>query len=130
MGASQIAEMEPSIGEVYKGISEPDDPPTSCCSLEATTLQGSEVWIQAMPGTVNMAYPFTEEPLEMLRKQNVNSPPDIYLVEWSAGEFATFGFGDISSRDHAFFVDQLFVKILGCDDSSYKLKILIEPLET
>lgn len=130
MGANQIAAMEPSLSEVYKGISSPDDLPTSCCTLEAMTLSGSGVWIQVMPGTINMAYPFTEEPLDLLRRQGVRSPSDIYLVEWSAGEYATFGFGDISARDHAFLVDQLFVKVLGCDDASYELKILIEPLET
>ena len=130
MSANQIAEMEPGISQVYEGISSPDDPPTSCCTLEATTPSGSEVWVQVMPGTINMAYPFTEEPLELLQRQDVRRPPDIYLVEWSAGEFATFGFGNISPRDHANFVDQLFVKTLGCDDASYQLKIKIEALET
>src|SRR2546423_11492056 len=130
MGANQIAEMEPSLSEVYKGISSPDDPPTSCCTLEAMTLVGAEVWIQVMPGTVNMAYPFTEEPLDLLRRQGVRSPSDIYLVEWATGEYATFGFGDISPRDHASFVDRLFVKVLGCDDASYQLKTSIEQLES
>jgi hypothetical protein len=130
MGANQIAEMEPSLSEVYKGISSPDDPPTSCCTLEAATLSGSQLWIQVMPGTVNMAYPFIDEPLELLRRQGVRSPSDIYLVEWVAGEYATFGFSDISPRDHAFFVDQLFVKVLGCDDASYELRKSIEQMET
>lgn len=130
MGANQIAEMEPSLSEVYKGMSSPDDPPTSCCTLEAMTLLGSAVWIQVMPGTVNMAYPFTEEPLDLVRRQGVRSPSDIYLVEWAAGEYATFGFGDISPRDHASFVDQLFVKVLGCDDANYQLKTSIEQLES
>jgi hypothetical protein len=97
--------------------------------LEAVNLSGSEVWIQAMAGTVNMAYPFTEGPLELLRRLGVRGPADIYLVEWAAGEYATFGFGNILPRDHATFVDQLFVKVLGCDDASYKPKALIEPLE-
>ena len=130
MGASQIAEMETSLREVYKGISSPDDPPTLCCSMEAMTISGLEVWIQVMPGTVNMAYPFTDDPLELLRRRGVRSPSDIYLVEWAAGEYATFGFGDISARDHAFFVDRLFVQVLGCDDANYQLKTAIEPLET
>jgi hypothetical protein len=130
MGADQIAEMEPSLSEIYEGILSPDDPPTSCCTLETMINSGSEVWIQAMPGTVNMAYPFTEDPLELLRRHGVRSPSDLYLIEWKAGEYATFGFGDISPRDHACFVDQLFVKLLGCDDSGYKVGISIEPLET
>jgi hypothetical protein len=130
MGAHQIAGMEPSISEVYKGVSGPDDPPTAVCTLEATTLSGSSVWIQVMPGNVNMSYPFADEPLELLRARGVRSPSDLYLVEWAAGEYATFGFGDIPARDHAFFVDQLFVKVLGCDDAGYELKASIEPLET
>ncbi len=130
MSANQIAEMEPGISKVYEGISGPDDPPTSCCTLEATTLSGAEVWVQVMPGTINMSYPFAEEPLGLLHTQGVRTPPDIYLVDWSAGEYATFGFGDISPEDHANLVDQLFVKTLGCDDASYQLKIKIEALET
>lgn len=130
MGSSQIAQMGPGLSEIYKGISGPDDPPTTCCTLEAKTPSGTEVWIQAMPGTVNMEYPLAEEPLELLSRQGVRSPPDIYLVEWAAGQFATFGFGDLSARDHAFFIDQLFVKVLGCDDESYETRITLEALET
>ena len=130
MGVSQIAEMEPSLIEVYKGISNPDDPPTLCCTLESMNSSGSDVWIQVMPGTVNMAYPLADEPLDLLRRKGVTIPPDIYLVEWVEGEYATFGFGDISAREHAFFVDQLFTKALGCDDVSYELRIRTEPLET
>ena len=129
MGARQIAEMEPGLNEVYKGISGPDDPPTACCTIESATLSGAAVWIQALPGNVNMGYPFTEEPLGLLRRQGVRGPSDMYLVEWAAGEYATFGFDNTPARDHAFFVDQLFVKVLGCDDEGYRLKVSIEPLE-
>ena len=129
MGADQIVKMGPCLGAVYEGISSPDDPPTSCCTLEATTSSNTTVWIQAMPGTVNMAYPFTDEPLELMRSRGVRSPPDLYLVEWVAEEYATFGFNDVSARDHASFIDQLFVKLLGCDDQTYSLKTSIELLE-
>ena len=128
MGAHQIAGIEPCIAEAYKGVSGPEDAPTACCTVEATTPAGAAVWIQAMPGNVNMSYPFAEEPLGLLRGRGVRCPPDLYLVEWAAGEYATFGFGDLSPRDHAFFVDQLFVKLLGCDDAGYKPKASVEPL--
>ena len=128
MGARQIAEMGPGLGEVYKGISGPDDPPTACCTIESATASGAAVWVQALPGNVNMGYPLTDEPLELLRRRGVRCPSDIYLVGWAAGEYAAFGFGDTSPRDHATFVDQLFVKVLGCDDEGYDLKMSIEPL--
>jgi hypothetical protein len=130
MGVSQIARMEPSLSEVYASVSGPDESPTSCCTLESLTLAGAEVWVQVMPGTVNMSYPFAEEPLELLRRRGVRSPSDLYLVEWAAGEYATFGFGNISPRDHAYFVDRLFVEVLGCDDANYELGLMTEPLET
>src|SRR4051812_22829138 len=101
MGVNQIAAMEPGLAEVYKGINSPDDLPTLCCTLSAATPSGAEVWIQAMPGTINMLYPLAEEPLGLLRRQGISSPPDIYLVEWAAGEYATFGFRNISAKDHA-----------------------------
>ena len=82
-----------------------------------------------LPGNVNMAYPFSEEPLELLRQRGVRSPPDLYLVEWVAGEYAAFGFSDVLARDHASFVDQLFVKILGCDDTSYSFKTTMESVD-
>jgi hypothetical protein len=129
MGANQIARMGPCLRAVYEGISGPDDAPTSCCTLDAINSSNTRVWIQAMPGTVNMAYPFTDEPLELLRSRGVRSPPDLYLVEWVAEEYATFGFNDVSARDHASFIDHLFVKILGCDDESYSLTTAIESLE-
>ena len=128
MGADQIAQMARSIAKVYEGVTTPDDAPALLCTLESTTPSGSQVWIQVLPGNVNMVYPFTEGPLELLRQTGVRSPPDLYLVEWMAGEYTAFGFSDLPARDHATFVDQLFVKILGCDDDSYILKATIESL--
>jgi hypothetical protein len=130
MGAEQIAAMEPSLREVYEGVTRPDDPPTLCCTLEATNLSGSEVWIQVMPGTVNMAYPLSEEPPECLRARGIAVPEGFYLVDWKAGEYATFGFDNLPPREHASFVDRLFVNVLGCDDAGYEPKASMEQLET
>jgi len=128
MGANQTAEIAGSLNKVYEGVSSPDDPPTAYCTIEATTSSDAQVWIQALPGNVNMVYPLTDEPLELLSRRGVRSPTDMYLVEWAPGEYATFGFSDITARDHASFIDQLFVKILGCDDETYSLKTTIESL--
>ena len=129
MGANQIAQMARSIAKVYEGVTTPDAAPTLLCTLESTTSSGSQVWIQVLPGNVNMAYPFTEEPLGLLRQRGVRSPPDLYLVECVAGEYAAFGFSDLPARDHASFVDQLFVKILGCEISSYTFRSTIESVD-
>ena len=129
MGADQIVEMVRSIAKVYEGVTTPDDAPTLLCTLESTTSSGSQVWIQVLPGNANMAYPFAEEPLELLRQREVRNPQDLYLVEWVAGEYAAFGFGDMPARDHASFVDQLFVKVLGCDVGSYNFTTTMESID-
>ena len=129
MGADQIAEMTRSIAKVYEGVTT-EGAPTLLCTFESTTPSGSQMWIQVLPGNVNMAYPFTEEPLELLRQRGVRSPPDLYLVEWVAGEYAAFGFSDIAAREHASFVDQLFVKVLGCDDGSYNFTTTMESVNS
>ena len=129
MGADQIAQMVRSIAKVYEAVTNPDDAPALLCTLESTTSAGSPVWIQVLPGNVNMAYPFPEEPLGLLRQKGVRNPADLYLVEWVAGEYAAFGFSDMPARDHAAFVDQLFVKILGCDDGSYSLTTTMESVD-
>ncbi|HEY5883808.1 MAG TPA: hypothetical protein VIT88_03935 [Pyrinomonadaceae bacterium] len=116
------------MAPVYEGVASPDDAPSSLCTLESMNTTGVPVWIQVLPGNVNMAYPFTEEPLGLLRQRGLRCPQDLYLVEWIAGEYASFGFSDIPARDHASFVDQLFVKILRCDDENYSFKATIEPL--
>lgn len=128
MGADQTVEMVRSIAKVYEGVTTLDDAPTLLCTLESTTSSGSQVWIQVLPGNVNMAYPFAEEPLGLLRQRGVRSPHDLYLVEWVAGEYAAFGFSHIPARDHASFVNELFTKILGCDDAGYRVRTTIESI--
>lgn len=129
MGANQIAEIARSLGKIYEGVTNPDDAPKYCCTLESISSSGAQVWIQALPGNVNMCYPNTEEPLEFLRLRGVRCPQDLYLVQWVAGEYAAFGFRDVTARDHAVFIDQLFVKILGCDDGRYSLKVTTESFD-
>ena len=128
MGADQVVELSSSIAKVYEGVESPDDAPASLCTLESTTKGGDPVWIQVLPGNVNMSYPFTDHPLDFLRLNGVRGPQDLYLIEWAAGDYASFGFSNLPARDHASFVDQLFVKILGCEDGSYRVKTTIESL--
>ena len=128
MGARRIVELSRSIAKVYEAVTTAGDSPMQLCTFESTTSTGAQVWIQVLPGNVNMVYPFSHDPIELIRQRGVRSPSDLYLVEWVAGEYASLGFSDIPARDHASFVDQLFVKILGCDDETYGLKITIESI--
>jgi hypothetical protein len=129
MSTVQIFAMEPSIARVHEGISGPDDAPKMACTFEATSVDDRNVWIQAMPGTVNMQYPHTDDPEQYFPAKGVRAPEDLYFVEWKAGEYATFGFDSLDARDFASFVDQLFVKVLSCDDDTYEPRASFESLE-
>lgn len=128
MGARQMAEIWKAANEVYEAAGGAGDEPSALCTVEAVTASGDEIWVQLMPGTVNLSYPFTDEPTALLRARGVRLPEDAYLVEWVAGQHATFGFGHIGARDHAFLADQLFVRVLGCDDESYEPRPSVESL--
>jgi len=109
--------------------SDDDAEPTHSCTLEAENKLGASVWIQVLAGSVNMHYPFTTDPIEQLRVCRVRAPIGLELLEWEAASFATFSISRISADDLAFFVDQLFTLVLGCDDAAYEPRVVIEELE-
>lgn len=129
MGAGQMEAIERGIADAYKGISDPLDPPGVCCTFETRNTADEEVWIQVIAGSVNMMYPFDDEPFERLRTTGVRRPQNLDMIDWVANSYATFDVDDVSVRDQAFLVDQLFTKVLGCDDGSYEVAASFEDLE-
>lgn len=127
MGARQVAEMLPCVSEACESV-EGVEGPSAFCTLEATNAAGARVWVQVMPGNVNMSYPFADEPLALLRARGVRVPEDAYPIDWAAGEYATFGFAEIAPGEHASLVDQIFVKVLACDAAAYEVESTVEPL--
>jgi hypothetical protein len=107
-----------------------DAEPTHCCTLEAKNTIGGPVWIQVLAGSVNMHYPFANDPLERIRSCGIRMPVGLELLEWEASSFATFSVASISAGELAFFVDQLFTQVLGCDDAAYEPRAVIEELDS
>jgi hypothetical protein len=107
----------------------PEVVPTKCCTLLTQDALGAKTWIQILPGTVNMTYPFADDPLERLRIASVRTPFGTELLEWEASSFATFTMTTVLEADIAYFVDQLFVEVLGCDDAGYEVQAMIEMLD-
>jgi hypothetical protein len=128
MGRRQIETIERGVREAYRGVAGPDDEPKFSCTLESRSAAGGEVWVQVIPGTVNMAYPFDDDPLDRLGACGVDAPPALDLIEWDAGSYAAFDVGGVPARDQALFVDRLFVLVLGCDDE-YELATSVEVLD-
>ena len=94
-----------------------------CCTVEASNAAGEDVSIQVMQGTINIApYTHDEEPLEQLESCGALEGLDdqeLDVQEWEPGSFATLGFGGLATAEVAQLVDQIFVKLLGCDDAGY-----------
>jgi hypothetical protein len=130
MGASQSRMIEQGVAAAYQKVVGPDQAPGLCCTFEASSAAGAPVWIQVMAGTVNMEYPFADDPAERLRRADAFGHLKPELIDWSANTFATWDMASIAPRDVAWFVDRLFTRVLGCDDAAYDPRVTMEDLDT
>ena len=129
MGERQRHEIERGAIEVGAGDAGAQGAPSRCCTIVAQNASGAPTWIQVLAGTVNMLYPFVGDPLEHLRVCSVRTPHGLELIEWQPTSFATFRVAAGSAGELAFFVDQLFTHVLGCDESDYEPSLMIEDLD-
>jgi hypothetical protein len=94
-----------------------------CCTLEAQSASGEAVAIQVMQDSVNITpYPHDDDPLNRLEQCGATEGVDnvdLELVDWEAGKFATIGIDELEVADVARLVDQIFTRLLGCNDSTY-----------
>lgn len=117
MGERQRAILYPAVADL---LARPDDG-DSICTLSAINAAGEEVWVQLIAGgSLNTQYPPNDEPMRKLGELGVFGTLRLSLVEWEAGNYATFDLAGIAARDVVFVIDQLFVKLLQCDDAGYE----------
>lgn len=129
MSDIQRREIERGLIDAGAVSADPNAEPTHCCTIVSQDAAGSQVWIQALTGSVNMMYPFEQEPLEKLRVSSVRSPLGMELIEWQPTAFATFAVSTVTVGELAFFLEQLFTRVLGCDEADYETQIMIETLD-
>jgi hypothetical protein len=116
MGDRQRAAIEPPARDVLERPTAGE----TICTFSATNRVGEEVWVQLIDGgSLNTLYPFDDEPMRRLGSLGFGTLK-VTLIEWEAGNFATFDVHGIASWDVAFVIDQLFVKLLQCDDAGYQ----------
>jgi hypothetical protein len=130
MGLLQTRTIEQGVVAAYRKVVGPDQAPGLCCTFEAANAASAAVWIQVLAGTVNMEYPFADDPVARLRRADAFGHLKPELIEWNAGEFATWDMGGIAPRDVAWIVDRLFTLVLGCDDATYDPRVTMEDLDT
>jgi hypothetical protein len=117
MGERQRAMLYPAVSDLLARPGTGD----VICTITATNTAGEEVWVQLIEGgSLNTQYPLDEEPVKRLGALGVFGTLKMSLVEWDAGNYATFDVEGITARDVAFVIDQLFVRLLKCDDAGYE----------
>ena len=114
----------PIFDGAIRRVLESDDPERFFRTIEAKN--NSDLWIQIKELYLNFAYPFSDEPNEMLRRLGIVVPPDVELVEWEASTFATFehSFEDLPSTSE--FVRQYMTVALDLADDENSTKVLEE----
>ncbi len=113
------------IVELEDGASE-DDGNHRCATFVVSGQD--ETWVQVMLGTVNLAYPFPDDPIGRLHRHGIPGLPGLVLDSWQPDHFATFSYDKLtSSREVARFIDRLFCDFLACGPD-YPLDIGIEKM--
>ena len=117
MSERQRAMIEPAVRDLLARGGDGD----AICTFTAANAAGEEVWVQLIEGgSLNTQYPADDEPLQRLGALGVFGTLRMSLIDWQAGDYATFDVQAIAARDIAFVIDQLFVKLLKCDDAGYQ----------
>ncbi len=119
VGQRQREAIAAAIGEVMNA----EEGTMLCCTIEARNAPGDEVAVQVMQDSINISpYAHEDDPLERLASCGATAgldDADLEVVDWEAGKYATLGVGDVAPANVALLVDQVFTRLLGCDDAAY-----------
>ncbi len=128
MPQPQIDAIIAAIADIYGA---PNEGGMLCCTLEAVNADGTDVSIQVMADSINLApYPYAEEPLTRLELSGALEgleDMELELIDWDANAFATVGTAGNEPADIARLVDETFTKVLGCD-AAYAPRAILDDL--
>ena len=123
MGAAQIAEIRPAIAELESLA--PDERANVVARFGVPDEDA--LWVEVILGTVNLAYPFGDEPSSRLKSAGVEALGSMVLVQWEQNVYATFEYRHESDLQTARFIDQVFEKLLGAP-AGYAVNVVVERL--
>ena len=119
MGSDQIAAIHPEIREVFEAAALGEE---WCATFEISS--DPDRWVQVTSDSLNMAYPHEEEPNLFLERVGVTESISLALVDWKPQVYATFNYSrDLSTRQLARVVDQVFISVLDCVDPDYPVDV-------
>ena len=109
MSNDAALEMEPLIGEVLSASTE------LCASFEV--VGRTDAWLQVMKGTLNFAYPLSEDPHPVLDAV-LTALPGAAVSAWEAGTYATVLFDPTSPPLVAATADRILGELFKLGDYS------------
>ena len=107
MPADEITFYRPVIRESYSNDGE------WCASF--SNQNDKAQWVQVLGNLINVAYPYTMPPEELIRQRGVLLLDKLTLDSWEPETFATFKVKERCVETMATLVDQLFIKVVMCD---------------
>jgi hypothetical protein len=124
MGADQIAAIRPAIGELEGAARNSERQFVARFDIPGR----HSMWVEVILGTVNLGYPYADDPMERLLRHGITPLPKLELVEWQPKLFATFQYElGAPSREVATFVDRVLGEMLG-GGTNYEVDVAIERL--
>lgn len=81
-------------------------------------------WVQLTWDCINAAYPFSDEPLGQLGKLGIMLSPEIHLLDWKSGTYATFAHPAKELGQIAKFVLEYLQKVLDADPQKRDLQVI------
>jgi len=103
MGSEQIAQLQPSITEVFEAASSGD----WCATF--TVVEHPNDWLQVTRSELNFAYPALSDPTPAVEALAKSSGLDLRLSCWEGGKFVTLEYdANLGPSDVAKIADLVF----------------------
>ena len=119
MNTDFAAQVRPILKEAIQG---PED---TCATFVVTG--DPDKWVQYCNGTLNVAYPFDEDP--EVQFAGLLARPEIEgLSDFDEGKYATISLQDPSDPRVVGWIEEYFVTMLGCVSGGFTVDVTIEQL--
>jgi hypothetical protein len=125
MGSDQTAAIRPALREIHQAIANGESDAKNLCAT-FTVPEQPGVWVQALHGTINAAYPNPDEPLLFLEREGIQALPDLAVESWQPEQYATFTHGPCSVESRAEFIDRMLVALYALKSDDYDIDVEFE----
>ena len=129
MGADQTAAIRPALRELLQAVASNEPDARSLCAT-FTVPDHPDAWVQALHGTINAAFPRSDEPLSFVLLAGLPALPDLAVESWRAGQYVTFTHGACAVDAVAEFIDRILVALhTTLDADEYEIDIAFEHVD-